>query len=95
MTVYLVANVTVLDTEKMEAYAASAGPTVAAHGGEFILDGRLAENLSGKWAAPGVALVRFPSLEAAQTWYHSPEYQALAGLRASAAEMEIALFKSA
>ena len=95
MTVYLVANVTVLNAERMEAYAAAAGPTVAAHGGEFILDGQLAETLSGKGAAPGLALVRFPSLEAAQTWYHSPEYQALAGLRASAAEMDIALFQAA
>lgn len=94
MTVYLVANVTVLDDEKMEAYAAAAGPTLTAHGGEFILDGRLTETLSGEWAAPGVALVRFPSVEAAQAWYHSPEYQALAGLRASAADMDIALFEA-
>ena len=95
MTAYLVATVTVRDPEKMETYAAAAGATLAAHGGEFVLDGQLAENLTGKWAAPGVALVRFPCVEAARAWYHSPEYQALAALRASAADMDIALFQAA
>ena len=95
MTAYLVANVTVRNAKDMEAYAAAAGPTLVAHGGELILDGQLPRTLSGSWDAPGVALVRFPSVEAAQTWSASPEYQALAPLRASAADMDIALFTPA
>ena len=95
MTVYLVANVTVLDAEKMEAYATAAGPTLTQYGGEFVLDGQLTATLSGSWNAPGVAIVRFPDLEAARTWYASPEYQALAPMRSSAAEMDIALFQAA
>jgi uncharacterized protein (DUF1330 family) len=95
MTAYLVANVTVRNAENMEAYAAAAGPTLTAHGGEFILDGYLAETLAGTWDAAGVALVRFPSAEAARAWYNSPEYQALAPLRSSAADMDIALFEPA
>jgi uncharacterized protein (DUF1330 family) len=95
MTAYLVANVTVRDAARMEAYAAAAGPTLAAHGGEFVLEGQLADTLSGTCAAPAVALVRFPSVEAARTWYNSPEYQALADLRSSAAHMDIALFQAA
>ena len=95
MTAFLVANVTVRDPERMEAYAAAAGPTLAAYGGELVLDGQLADTLFGTWAAPGLALVRFPTVEAARTWYASPEYKALAGLRSSAADMDIALFEGA
>ncbi|MCK0166756.1 DUF1330 domain-containing protein [Jannaschia sp. S6380] len=95
MTAFLVANVTVRNAEQMEAYAVAAGPTLEAYGGELILDGQLSETLSGSWDAPGVALVRFPSVEAAQIWYNSPEYQALAPLRTSAADMDIALFATA
>ncbi|WP_425277093.1 DUF1330 domain-containing protein [Fulvimarina pelagi] len=40
-TAYLVANVTVRSAEKTKAYAAAAGPTLAAHGREVILDGQL------------------------------------------------------
>ena len=95
MTAYIIATVSVRNAEKMEAYAAAAGPTLEAHGGELILDARLAETFSGGWDTPGVALVRFPSMEAARSWYRSPEYQALAPLRASAADMDIALFAPA
>lgn len=95
MSAYLVANITVKDAEKMEAYAAAAGPTLDAYGAEFIMEGNLAENLSGRWPVQGVALVRFPSVGAARAWYNSTEYQALAGLRASAADMDIALFDAA
>ena len=95
MPVYLVANITVKDAEKMEAYAAAAGPTLDAFGAEFIMEGHLADTLSGRWPVQGVALVRFPSIEAAQTWYHSADYQALKELRSSAADMDIALFEAA
>ena len=95
MTAYLVAKFTVRNSEKMDAYAAAAGPTLAAHGGELVLDGQLSQTLAGGWDVPCVALVRFPSIEAARTWYTSPEYQALAPLRASAADMDIALFEPA
>ena len=95
MTVYLIADITVHDAEKMEAYAAAAGPTLAAHGGEFILHGHHAETLLGEWTVPGIALVRFPTLEAARTWYNSPEYKALTDLRSSAADMNFALLEAA
>ena len=95
MPAYLIANITVKDAEKMEAYAAAAGPTLDAYGAEFIMEGRLADNLSGRWPVQGIALVRFPSIEAAQTWYQSADYQALQELRSSAADMDIALFEAA
>lgn len=95
MPAYLIANITVKDAEKMEAYAAAAGPTLDAHGAEFIMEGNLAENLSGRWPVQGVALVRFASIDVAMNWYHSPDYQALGDLRASAADMDIALFEAA
>ena len=95
MPAYLIANFTVKDAKKMEAYAAAAGPTLDSHGAEFIMEGELAENLSGHWPVQGVALVRFPSIEAAKTWYHSADYQALKDLRSSAADMDIALFEAA
>ena len=84
MPAYLIANITVKDAEKMEAYAAAAGPTLDTHGAEFIMEGQLAENLSGHWPVEGVALVRFPSIEAAHTWYHSADYAEAKALRMSA-----------
>ncbi|MEM8580318.1 MAG: DUF1330 domain-containing protein [Pseudomonadota bacterium] len=95
MTAFLIANFTILDAERMQDYAEAAGPTLTAHGGEFVFKGALAETLLGQRSGPNVAVVRFPSLDAAQSWYHSPEYKALTDLRASAAQMEFALFEAA
>ncbi|MGD1886962.1 MAG: DUF1330 domain-containing protein [Cohaesibacteraceae bacterium] len=95
MTVYLIANITIRDAEKMEAYAAAAGPTLDIHGGEFIMHANHMETLLGEWSVPGVAMVRFPSVDAARTWYRSPEYQALKDMRSSAADMDFALFEAA
>mgnify|MGYP001602196774 CR=1 FL=1 len=95
MTAYLIATFTVRDAERMDAYAAAAAPTLAAHGGEFVFEGHRAETLFGTWSTPGFALVRFPDMLSARAWYNSADYKALAGLRASAADMDIALFDAA
>jgi len=95
MTALLIARINVLDPESMQAYGAAAGPTVAAHGGEFIARGKFASSLLGDESAQAVAIMRFPSLDAANAWFASPEYQALAGLRTAAADMQFALFEAA
>ncbi|SEN36669.1 Uncharacterized conserved protein, DUF1330 family [Roseovarius tolerans] len=95
MTALLIARINVLDPESMQAYGAAAGPTVAAHGGEFIARGKFASSLLGDESAQAVAIMRFPSLDAANAWFASPEYQALATLRTAAADMQFALFEAA
>jgi len=42
-----------------------------------------------------VAIIRFPSVDAANGWFASPEYQALAELRTAAAEMQFTLYEAA
>jgi uncharacterized protein (DUF1330 family) len=39
-------------------------------------------------------ILRFPSEAAIQTWFASPEYRALAGLRDSAGEMEFFVYQA-
>lgn len=95
MSAYLIANITIQDAEKMQAYAAAAGPTLETYGGEFVMHSHYRETLLGKWNVPGVAMVRFPDVETARSWYNSPEYKALADLRSSAAQMDFALFEAA
>jgi len=95
MTALLIARITVLDPESMQAYGAAAGPTVAAHGGEFIARGKSAQALLGDDSTQAVAILRFPSLDAANAWFASAEYQALAGLRTAAADMQFTVFEAA
>ncbi|MEP4196834.1 MAG: DUF1330 domain-containing protein [Aliishimia sp.] len=95
MTAIIVARITVIDPEKMKAYGAAAGPTVAGHEGIFTLRGKHSETLLGDDASQAVAIIQFPSIKAAQGWFNSPEYQALQGLRDEAAKMQFSFFEVA
>ena len=83
-----IAHVTVTDEEAYGKYAALAGPAIAKHGGQFIARGGRYVQLEGK-DRPRNVVARFPSLEAAETCYHSPEYQEALNHARGASEREL------
>ncbi len=83
-----IAHVTVSDEEAYGKYAALAGPAIAKHGGHFIARAGRYVQLEGKDRARNV-VARFPSLEAAEACYHSPEYQEALSHARGAAEREL------
>lgn len=70
-----IAHVEVTDPEAYARYAALATDAIALHGGVFIARAARYVTLEGKERKRHV-VARFPSLEAAEACYHSPEYQA-------------------
>jgi len=73
MTALLVARFNVKNAEKMNAYATVAGPTVSAHGGEFVAMGEKVNALVGQEDRQSVAMVRFPDVATAKAWFASRE----------------------
>jgi len=88
-----IAHVTVTDAEAYDRYAALAGPAIAAHGGVFLARGGRYVQLEGKERARNV-VARFPSLEAAQACYHSPEYQEALGHARGASERDVVIVET-
>jgi len=74
MAAYAMVRVDVHDHEGYEKYVRIAGPAVVKYGGEFLARGGQCEHLEGQGRARNV-IVRFPNMEMARTFYHSPEYQ--------------------
>jgi len=74
MPAYWMTRVRVTDTEGYGKYAALAGPAIEKHGGRFLARGGRSVTLEGA-EYPRNVLVEFPSVEAAETCYNSPEYQ--------------------
>ena len=74
MTAYWIARVKVTDEESYGKYAKLAGPALAKYGGRFLARGGRFVTLEGD-EYPRNVVVEFPSVEAAQTCYSSPEYQ--------------------
>lgn len=94
MTALIVARFDVKNAAKMDAYAIAAGPTVLAHGGEFVAIGEKVTALVGEEERQSVAMVRFPDVASAKTWFTSPEYTACKPLREEAAEMQFTLYET-
>ena len=94
MTALIVARFDVKNPTKMDAYAAAAGPTVLAHGGEFVALGEKVSSLVGEEERQSVAMVRFPDIASAKKWFSSPEYTACKPLREEAAEMQFTLYET-
>jgi len=77
MTVYMVAQVQVLDPEQWERYKEFASREIARHGGRYITRGARPEVEEADWSQPEdlqINIVAFPSWEQAHGWYNSPEY---------------------
>ena len=88
MSAYLLIRVTVTDPERYRDYMAVTPAALAKYQGRFIARGGHSVTLEGPEESRRLALVEFPTLELAQTFYASPEYQAAKLLRDGACEAE-------
>jgi uncharacterized protein (DUF1330 family) len=80
MAAYVIASYTVTDQDGFAPYTPAVVPTLRAHGAEVLVAGTGGDAREGDPGETTVVL-RFPSKEAAQGWYDSPEYQAIVHLR--------------
>lgn len=92
MTAFFVATVTIKDPQKFQEYAQKAGETMAPHGGEAVLRGKIDTVLVGQADHQAVGIVKFPNQDALSAWYNSDAYQKIVPLRDEAADMTIATY---
>ena len=84
MAAYVIVDVEVKDISTYQEYIKVVPPTIAAHGGKFLVRGGKAENLEGPWDPKRVVIVEFDSVERAKKWWSSEEYSLPKRLRQSA-----------
>ena len=89
MPAYVIARIKVTDWDRYQEYVQASPAAIASYGGRFIARGGQVTALEGPEETGRVVLVEFPSMEKAQAWYRSPEYQQARELRAGAAEASI------
>ena len=81
MSAYVVVQEDIRDEATFAEYRKQVMPTIAAHGGKFIVRGGKLTVLEGAWPWPRTVIVEFPSRAAAEGWYRSPQYQKILPLR--------------
>jgi uncharacterized protein (DUF1330 family) len=89
---YWIVRVDIDDPEAYKKYVAANGKPLAAYGARFVVRGAPFENAEGT-ARQRNAVIEFPSFEAARDCYHSPEYQAVIGLRTPVSTADIIIIE--
>jgi uncharacterized protein (DUF1330 family) len=88
MPAYVVVRAAVSDPERYKRYVEASTGAAPKFGGRFVARGGKTVALEGPPETRRVVILEFPSLQHAQNWYASPEYQAAKALRAGAATAE-------
>jgi uncharacterized protein (DUF1330 family) len=83
---YLILEMNIRDVEQYKKYMAQAPAAVKAAGGEYLVRGGRSETLEGDWQPHRVAMLRFPSYEAAKSFYDGEMYSRARELRAGTTE---------
>ena len=83
MAAYVVVHARKKNDGKYEEYAAVAGPSILANGGEIVVRGP-AKVLAGESEHPMMVIAKFPNKEDAEKWYNSSEYQSIIPTREEA-----------
>ncbi len=93
LAAYMIFTEAITDPDGLQAYAAKAVPTVLQYGGIPRIASGAVDVLEGEWHGQQTVMLEFESVEAANAWYNSAEYQAVIGERHAAATSNGAIFE--
>jgi uncharacterized protein (DUF1330 family) len=88
---YLIANLDIRDQPTFQRYREKVVPVIAQYGGRYIIRGGDVQNLEGHLGLKRLIVLEFPSLDAARSFYDSPEYGSIKALRLQSTVSEVAL----
>lgn len=81
MAAYAILDVEIRDIERYREYMRRVKPVIEAAGGRYLVRGGSHKVYEGEWFPRRLVLLEFPSMDALQSFYLSPEYQELKSLR--------------
>jgi uncharacterized protein (DUF1330 family) len=86
MAAYIIVDMLISNMDQYKQYMAEAPAAVAAAGGEYLVRGGRFEALEGQWQPSRIAMLRFPSFDAAKAFYDGEMYRAARAKRQGATE---------
>ena len=91
MPAYVVVQIEVRDPATYDHYKSMAPPSIAAHGGRYLVRGGQVDVLEGSWAPKRFVVLEFPSAEQARAWWSCSEYAGPKKLRQASADTQMIL----
>lgn len=92
---YVIAEVEVTDPATFEQYRQGVPPTVAAHGGRYLVRGGAITPAEGGWNPKRLIVLEFPDVAAAKAWHDSAAYAPLKAMRERSARSRIVIVEGA
>lgn len=93
MSAYVIASIDVTDPETYKGYSERVPATLEKYGGRYLARGGGTTTLEGEESTARNVVIEFDSVEAAQRWYDSPEYQEARSRREGAAVARIVVLR--
>ena len=86
MTGFVIADLTVTDSEMFDEYKSKVGSTIEKYNGKVTIMASKAKegsisNIEGDWNPNLFVVIQFESVDQAKKWYNSPEYTDIIDLR--------------
>ena len=81
MSVYLITDLDIHDSEVFAEYQARFPSIIERHGGRYLVRGGEVRVMSGEWNLHRVIIFEFPDHEALRATFNDPEYQPLIAIR--------------
>ena len=81
MSVYVIYDVDIHDMARYQEFMQQVKPAIEAAGGRYLARGGPFKVYEGDWEPKRLVLFEFPSMEAIDAFYNSPEYRAIKPLR--------------
>jgi len=91
MAGYLIANIEVKDPVKFEEYRQKVVPVIQKFGGRYLIRGGDVRCLEGNLPLKRLVVLEFPTVEAAQQFYDSAEYEPILKLRLTSTQSDLVL----
>ena len=87
---YWIVGINVTDPAAYQTYREQVTGPLSLYGGRFVVRAGAQIVVEGQ-ARPRTVVLEFPSFQAAQDCYHSPEYQAVLALRTKASSADLVI----
>ncbi len=85
MPAYAIFDADIHDTSLMDKYLEEVPATLKQYGAKLLAATSTIDAVEGGWASKRIVILEFADMDAARSWYNSPEYQAVLPLRLKAA----------
>jgi uncharacterized protein (DUF1330 family) len=85
MPAFVIVEIEVHDQDLYKSYTQLTPASIAAYQGKFVVRGGETSVLEGDWQPKRLVLLEFPSMEIANSWWHSEDYTKAREIRQRAA----------